>query len=60
MVRGATLEIASKKFRVSLIVMPDLSLDVIMGINWMKEWRVVINTGSRSVSLNDPQGEGTF
>jgi hypothetical protein len=60
MVHGASLEIASKKFRVSLIVMPGLSLVVIMGINWMKEWRVVINTGSRSVSLNDPQGEGTF
>jgi hypothetical protein len=37
MVRGATLEIASKKFRVSLIVMPGLSLDMIMGMNWMKE-----------------------
>jgi hypothetical protein len=38
MVRGATLELGSRKFRVNLIVMPGLVLDVIIGINWMKDW----------------------
>jgi predicted aspartyl protease len=60
MVRGATLELGSQKFQVNLIVMPRLVLDVIIGMNWMKEWGAVIDTGSRVLSLKDPQGEGTF
>jgi hypothetical protein len=60
MVRGATLELDSRKFRVNLIVMPRLVLDVIIGMNWMNEWRAVIDIGSRVLILKDPQGEGTF
>jgi sorbitol-specific phosphotransferase system component IIA len=37
MVRGATLELGSQKFQVNLIVMPKLVLDVIIGMNWMKD-----------------------
>jgi hypothetical protein len=37
MVRGATLDLGNIKFRVNLIVMPGLVLDVIIGINWMKD-----------------------
>jgi hypothetical protein len=33
MVRGATLELGSRKFRVNLIAMPGLVLDVIIGMN---------------------------
>jgi hypothetical protein len=40
--------------------MPGLFLDVIIGMNWMKDWRAVIDTGSRVLTLKDPQGEGTF
>jgi hypothetical protein len=36
-VRGITLELGSQKFRVNLIVMPGLLLDVIIGMNWMKD-----------------------
>jgi hypothetical protein len=46
MVRGATLELGNKKFRMNLIVMPRLVLDVIIGINWMKDWGAVIDAGS--------------
>jgi hypothetical protein len=60
MVRGATLELGSQKFRVNLIVMPGLVLDVIIWMNWMKDWGAVIDTGSRLLTLKDPQGEGTF
>jgi hypothetical protein len=60
MVRGATLELGSRTFRVNLIVMPGLVLDVIIGMNWMKEWGAVIDIGSRVLTLKDPQGEGTF
>jgi hypothetical protein len=54
MVQGATLDIGDRRFRVNMIVMPRLVLDVIMGINWMKEWGVVIDVGSRMLSLKDP------
>jgi hypothetical protein len=54
MVRGATLELGSRMFRVNLIVMPGLVLDVIIGMNWMKDWGAVIDTGSRVLILKDP------
>jgi hypothetical protein len=60
MVQVATLELGSRKFRVNLIVMSGLVLDVIIGMNWMKDWGAVIDTGSRVLTLKDPQGEGTF
>jgi hypothetical protein len=40
--------------------MPGLVLDVIMGMNWMNKMGVVIDVGGRSISLNEPIGEGTF
>jgi hypothetical protein len=40
--------------------MPGLVLDVIIGMNWMKDWGAVIDTGSRVLTLKDPQGESTF
>jgi hypothetical protein len=60
MVRVATLELGSQKFRVNLIVMLGLIMDVIIGMNWMKDWGAIMDTGSRVLTLKDPQGEGTF
>ena len=59
-VRGATLDINNRVFRVNLVVMPGLVLDVIMGMNWMKEWDAVIDAGKRVLSLREPQGRGCF
>jgi hypothetical protein len=60
MVRGATLDLGNRSFRVNLIIMPRLVLDVIIRMNWMKEWGVVIDVGNRILCLKDPQSEGTF
>jgi hypothetical protein len=54
MVRGATLDIGDMRYRVNHIVMPRLVLDVIVGLNWMKEWGVVIDARNRILSLKDP------
>jgi hypothetical protein len=54
MVRGATLELGSRKFRVNLIVMPGLVLDVIIGMNWIKDWGAVTDTESQVLTLKDP------
>jgi hypothetical protein len=56
MVRGATLELGNRKFRVNLIIMSGLVLDVIIGMNWMKDWGAVIDIGSRVLTLKDPPG----
>jgi len=59
-VLGATLDISNHVFRVNLVVMPGLVLDVIMGMNWMNEWGAVIDAGKRVLSLREPQGSGSF
>jgi hypothetical protein len=43
-VQGATLKIEGREFRAQLIVILGLSLDVIMGINWMWAWDVILDT----------------
>jgi hypothetical protein len=54
MVRGANLDLGDRNLRVNLIVMLGLVLDVIIGMNWMKDWGAVIDTGSRVLTLKDP------
>jgi predicted aspartyl protease len=54
MIRGATLELGNRKFRMNLIVMPGLVLDVIIGMNWIKDWGAVIDARSRVLTLKDP------
>jgi hypothetical protein len=55
-----TLIIADRQYKLNLIVMPELVLDVIMGMNWMNKMGVVIDIGGRIISIKEPAGEGTF
>jgi hypothetical protein len=59
-VQGVTLNISNRQYKLNLIVMPGLVLDVIMGMNWMNKMGVVIDIRGRSISLKEPSGEGTF
>jgi hypothetical protein len=59
-IQGVTLNIAGRQYKLNLIVMPGLVLDVIMGMNWMNKMGVVIDVRGRSISLKEPIGEGTF
>jgi hypothetical protein len=59
-IQGAALNIAGRQYKLNLIVMPGLVLDVIMGMNWMNKMGVVINVEVRSISLKEPVGEGKF
>jgi hypothetical protein len=45
-VRGATLRIDGREFRAQLIVMLGLSLDVIVGMDWMRAWDVILDTAN--------------
>jgi hypothetical protein len=44
-IQGVTLNIANRQYKLNLIVMLGLVLDVIMGINWMNKMGVVIDVG---------------
>ncbi|KAL5647149.1 hypothetical protein ACJX0J_041504, partial [Zea mays] len=57
---GVTLEIEGRTFHVNLIVMPQLSLDVILGMNWMRKWKVVLDTESRILSHQESPDAGRF
>jgi hypothetical protein len=59
-VRGVTLNIADRQYKLNLIVMPGIVLDVIIGMNWMNKIGVVIDVESRTISIKEPVGEGTF
>jgi hypothetical protein len=59
-IQGATLNIADRQYKLNLIVMSGLVLDVIMGMNWMNKMGVVIDIGGRIISLKEPIREGTF
>ena len=59
-VTGVTLDISGWRFRVNLVVMPGLVLDVIIGMNRMTDWGAVIDAGNRTLSLRDPQGKGVL
>jgi hypothetical protein len=40
--------------------MSGLSLDVIMGMNWMKAWDIILDTANRTLSLREPRGTEMF
>jgi len=57
-VTGATLDISGRRFRVNLVVLLGLVLDVIIRMNKMTDWGAVIDARHITLSLNDPHGEG--
>ena len=49
-----SLDLGGKIFQTQLLVLPSQGIDVILGMNWMKEHCVVIDTSSRIIQLNSP------
>ena len=41
-------------------MLPGLVIDMILGMNWMKIWKTVLDTDSRTFSLTDPRNGGRF
>jgi hypothetical protein len=40
--------------------MPELCLDVIMGMKWMRNWDVILDAANRTFSLKEPRGIKMF
>ena len=43
-----------------LIVLPGLSIDVILGMKWMSDHGVLIDTSTRTIMLREPKGGHAF
>jgi hypothetical protein len=60
MVLGVTLGLENRDYQLNLVLMPGLGVNVILGMNWMKQWEVVKDTTKRVVSLKEHVKAGTF
>jgi hypothetical protein len=54
MVRKISLEHGGRVFSTTLIILEGQGIDVILGMNWMKMHRVVLDISARLVHLNSP------
>ena len=43
-----------------LIVLPGLAIDVILGMSWMSDHGVLIDTSTRTIMLREPKGGNAF
>ena len=51
---SVSLDLGRKIFQTKPIVLPSQGIDVILGMNWMKEHGAIIKTSSRVIQLNSP------
>ena len=54
LVRGVPLDLSGTIFQTTPIVLPSQGIDVILGMNWMKEHDAIINTSPCFIQLNSP------
>jgi hypothetical protein len=53
-VRDVEFEIEGQKCLLTLVVLPRRGIDVILGMNWMSQNGVLIDTSTQVVLLRDP------
>jgi hypothetical protein len=54
LVKNAPLNLGGKEYKTCLIVLEDPCIDVILGMGWMKEHKVLLDTAARVVHLDSP------
>ena len=54
---AASLSIRGVEFQANLIVIDSSSIDVILGMDWLRLQKVVINYGNSSMNLTTPSRE---
>jgi hypothetical protein len=59
-VKDVEFEIEGQKYSLTLVVLPGLGIDVILGMNWMSQNGVLIDTSTRVVMLRDPTEQKCF
>ena len=60
MVRNVLISLQEREYTMDLIVLPGLSIDVILGMCWMSDHGVLIDTSTRTIMLREPKGGNAF
>ena len=60
MVRNVLISIQEREYMMDLIVLPGLSIDVILGMKWMSDHGVLIDTSTCTIMLREPKGGNAF
>ena len=60
MVRDVLISIQEREYTMDLIVLPGLAIDVILGMKWMSDHGVLIDTSTRTIMLREPKGGNAF
>ena len=60
MVRDVLISIQEREYTMDLIVLLGLSIDVILGMKWMSDHGVLIDTSTRTIMLREPKGGNAF
>ena len=59
-VRDVLISIQERKYKVDLIVLPELAIDVILGMKWMSDHGDLIDTSTLTIMLREPKGGNAF
>ena len=59
-VKNVLISIQGREYITDLIILPGLSMSVILGMNWMKDHGVLIDTSTRTIMLREPMGGNVF
>ena len=59
-VRDVLISIQEREYTRDLIVLLGLAIDVILGMRWMSNHGVLIDTSTRTLMLREPKGSNAF
>ena len=59
-VKNVLISIQGREYTMDLIIFTGLSISVILGMNWMKDHGVLIDTSTRTIMLREPTGGNAF
>jgi len=60
LVKDMNIAIEGRNFSANLVILPGLGIDVILGMNWMSNNGVLIDTSTRVVMLREPDSKEAF
>ena len=59
-VRDVLISIQEREYTMDLIVLPRLAIDLILGMSWMSDHGVLIDTSTRTIMLRELKGGNAF
>ena len=58
LVRDLALDLEGNIYLASPLILLHQGVDIILGVDWMKQYEVVLDTSARTVSLTTPDSTG--